>query len=104
MPMAEEAESEAKGPGLDLQLRPFATALLSFWFSPRLSVDGMMATKLGWGKEFVPLSSGRHTLTCCLGNWRRDSIDVVIPRDGVLSLRWRGPALFGMSGKWTVLD
>ena len=91
-------------PGIDLQLRRFATALLSFWFAPRLSIDGMVATKMGWDKEFVPLSPGKHTLTCWLGNYRRDSIDIVVPREGVLSVRWRGPVLAGMPGKWAVLD
>jgi len=64
----------------------------------------MVATKMGWGQEFVPLSAGKHTLTCWLLNYRRDCIDVVVPRDGVLSVRWRGPVLAGLSGKWTILD
>ena len=59
-----------------------------------------------WGRQFVPLSPGKHTLTCGLGpsRRRRDSIDVVVPRDGELSVKWRGPWLVGLPGKWRVLD
>lgn len=102
--MADQSDSTPQNPGVQLQLRPFPTALLSFWFSPRFSVDGMEPMKMGWGKGFVPLSPGNHTLSCWLGNYRRDNIDVVVPRNGVLSARWRGPVLAGMAGKWTILD
>ena len=92
-------------PGVDLRLRSFFWGLPSSWPDPRLSVDGLAETKVRWGRRFVPLSPGKHTLSCGIGyRWRRDSIEVVIPVDGVLSVRWRGPWLTGLSGKWRVLD
>jgi hypothetical protein len=64
----------------------------------------MMKARFGWAKEFVPLSPGKHTLCCGLGDAVGDSLEVVVPKNGFLSVRWRGPAISGGNGEWTVLD
>ena len=89
---------------MHVRLRIFPAAVLSLLFSPRLSIDGIVPTKMGWGTEFVLLAPGRHTATCGLGNYRRDSIDFVVPPSGSVSLAWRGPLLHGMAGTWKVLE
>jgi hypothetical protein len=97
------ADTVRAEPGVEVQLRMFGIFLPSLFLSPCVSIDGLMEKTMGWGDQFVSLTPGRHTLTCWLSGWRPDTTDVVIPKAGVLTVRWRGPAWWGLSGKWTVL-
>jgi hypothetical protein len=99
-----DGDDPSPAAGVELRTRPQPFALPTFLYSPWLSFDGMLKTRFGWAKEFVSLSPGKHTLSCGLGNEIGDSVDVVVPQNGVVSVRWRGPAVVGGNGKWTILD
>jgi hypothetical protein len=71
--------------------------------TPLIAFDGLLPVRMGWGKEFVPLGPGKHTVTCqdqVLRGLKTGvgKFDFELPEGVVLKLRWRAPLL--ASGSW----
>jgi hypothetical protein len=60
--MGDDADPSLYKSGVELEIRPHPLAVPTFLYSPWISIDGMLPTKFGWGKHFVPLSVGSHSL------------------------------------------
>jgi hypothetical protein len=91
--------------GVNVHLKIFPLGFLLLLFRPRLSVDGGPPAKMSWGKAFVPLAPGTHTLRCYLPYlWYRHlgdaTTEVPVGPGAAATVQWRTPWLVFLAGKW----
>jgi hypothetical protein len=99
--------SSAPESGITVRLRVFPLAIFFLLFKPRLCIDGGAPATLPWGRNFVPLSPGRHTLRCYLPyitfRYMGDSsTEVEVSGGTAQSVQWRTPWLVLLKGHWKV--
>jgi hypothetical protein len=102
-------EPQTASTGVHVHLKIFPLAFLLLLFSPRLCVDDGPPTKASWGKAFVPLAPGNHTLRCYLPYlWYRhlgdSSTEVTVVPGTTATVQWRTPWLVFLAGKWKTIS
>jgi hypothetical protein len=72
---------------------------------PQVSIDGLFAESLNWGKQFIPLSTGTHqvsvhvSLIGALGT-NPASCQFEVIEGQIRKLRWRAPLVLSGRGTW----
>ena len=78
---------------------------IALLFSPAVTLDGTFEQKMSWGKEFIPLAPGNHSIKCGLKLGDAYLVDsatyeFTVVDQTVIRIKWRAPLLFGLKGRW----
>lgn len=98
-------QSSPQKTGVLLGLR-FVVPSIILLFRPVVTFDKLLPVEMAWGKEFVPLSPGHHSVSCFAQGFRGfrtqppGTVEFDVPEGSVIKLRWTAPVLAWGKGWW----
>jgi hypothetical protein len=94
--------------GISVNARFIPLQFLLYFCKPRFVIDNGEPIVSHWGKSFLPLVPGEHTVTCYfryvfLPRAAESSTVVHVRPSQVVELLWKAPLFVFSPGKWTVV-
>jgi hypothetical protein len=94
--------------GIAVTTKFFPLQFIFYFCKPKLVVDHGEPMVGGWGKTFIPLEPGEHTISCYfrylyLPRAMESSTTVHVSPGHVVEMLWKARWLIFLPGKWSAI-